>query len=98
MHIAEITSHVESETKKDTHPRRVGGHMEENDHLIIRKYPFMDNRRRLAVKVRGVLWAVQHAVIASTLSRERVSLITKRGGLQKKTRTRANHGRNDCTV
>ena len=57
--------------------------MEKNDHLIVPNIPFGEYRRQLAVKLRGVFWAVQHAVIASTLSQERVSLITKRGGLQK---------------
>lgn len=72
MHTAEITSHVESETKTTRVQGVLGTTWRRLIILSCAKYPFMDNRRRLAVKGRGVLWAVQHAVIASTLSQERV--------------------------
>ena len=79
MHIAERTSHVGSGTKNT----RVQGVLRAIWRRMIilscARYPFRDYRRRLAG---SVLWAVQHAVIASTLSQERVSSITKRGGLQ----------------
>jgi hypothetical protein len=83
MHIAERTSHVGSETKNTRVQGVLSATWRRMIILSFAKYPFRDYRRWLAVKQMSVLWAVQHAVIASTLSQERVPSITKRGGLQK---------------
>jgi hypothetical protein len=80
MHIAERTSHGGSETENTRVQCVLGATWRSMMILSCAKYPFRDYRRRLAVKLSGVLWVLQHAVIASTLSQKRVSSITKRGG------------------
>ena len=96
MHIAERTSHVESETKNTRVQCVLGATWRRMIVLSCAKYPFRDYRRRLAATQMSVLWAVQHAVIASTLSQERVPSITKRGGVQKEKKTWADQGKSYC--